>query len=159
MTEEAQVKEPKKPVTLSAFINPINSFNGYHISQELTKWAAKRKINISQIAGTVNQSLPKSYPYASKTITENQQLSFIQELLKFDLIILDLKACNLSNVEYIIKGIKNSNIEKDITIIGVSYIGTWKYTNPKVLQPGEEEEVIEDEFMKEQEEEPSNRPR
>ncbi len=52
-------------------------------------------------------------------------------------------------------GIKNSKIEKDITIIGITNIGTWQNTSPKYQQPDQEEEPVEDEFMKEVEEEPA----
>ena len=103
--------------------------------------------------GTVNPQIAKQYPFQNSTIPETKQLSFIQQALQYDAIIFDLDSCNLSNTEYLIKGIKNSNIEKDITLIGISNIQTWANTTAKYLQPGEEEEPIEDEFMKEAEEE------
>ena len=103
--DPATVKVVKAPPTLSAFISPANSFNGHHISQELTKWAAKRKIKLNDLCGTANPSIEKSYSNNVQIIPEKQTITYVNDLLKYDVIIFDLSSSNLANVEYTIKGI------------------------------------------------------
>ena len=105
MAEDSTTVKVVKPTpTLSAFISPANSFNGHHISQELLKWAAKRKIKLNDLCGTTNPAIDKSYSNNVQIIPEKQTIAYVNDLLKYDVIVFDLSSSNLANVEYTIKG-------------------------------------------------------
>ena len=151
-----QVKERK------IFLNCMNSwFSNFIIEEFRTDYIPDAKIK-NTFMGTIDingHPLPRLFEPIETTVEEGY--NYNQKVFDNDIIIYNLDDSNLSEVEFVIRGLKNLKYEKEKILIIISNVMTWAKTPLKTFTDEEkadpnfkEEEVpeIKEEIIKKKEE-------
>ena len=152
----SQVKERK------IFLNCMNSwFSNFIIEEFRTDYIPDAKIK-NTFMGTIDingHPLPRLFEPIETTVEEGY--NYNQKVFDNDIIIYNLDDSNLSEVEFVIRGLKNLKYEKEKILIIISNVMTWAKTPLKTFTDEEkadpnfkEEEVpeIKEEIIKKKEE-------
>ena len=111
------------------FINNMNSwFSNFIIEEFRTDYLPDSKLK-TNIMGTMDPSggpIPKLFEPKETFIEVGYDYS--QEVFENDIIIFNLDDSYLPEVEFVIRGLQNINIENDKILIIVSNIMTWAET-------------------------------
>ena len=138
------------------FLNSLNCWVSNFIIEEIrTDYNpdAKIKYNFMGTLNTSDQPLPR---YFEPKITKIEiGYNYNQEVFNNDIIIYNLDDSNLSEVEFIIRGLKNIKFENDKILVLISNIMTWAKTPLKIRtkEEMEKEGFDEEEFFEFKEEE------
>ena len=138
------------------FLNSLNCWVSNFIIEEMrTDYNpdAKIKYNFMGTLNTSDQPLPR---YFEPKITKIEiGYNYNQEVFNNDIIIYNLDDSNLSEVEFIIRGLKNIKYENDKILVLISNIMTWAKTPLKIRtkEEMEKEGFDEEEFFEFKEEE------
>ena len=143
---------PKKPginyVEQKIFINNLNSwFSNFIIEEFRTDYLPDSK-NQTKITGTMDPSggpLPKLFEPSYTTIELGYDYS--QEVFDNDIFIFNLDDSYLPEVEFVIRGLENSEFDKEKILIIVSNVMTWGETPLKIYT---EEEMKKEGFNEEE---------
>ena len=155
MSTKKQIKERK------IFLSCMNSwFSNFIIEEFRTDYIPDAKIK-NTFMGTIDingHPLPRLFEPIE--ITVEQGYNYNQKIFENDIIIYNLDDANLSEVEFVIRGLKNLKYEKEKILIIISNIMTWAKTPLKTFTDEEkaspdfnEEEVpeIKEEIIKKEE--------
>lgn len=121
------------------FISHINSYMGKVLLEELST-TNDPMIDISayKFHGTLEKGDNDIYmasgdcpPNVSKVVQMTRTREFRDSILESDVIIYDLITNDFSEVDYVIKTLKTSKLEKEKTLIILSSVMTWVNTLPK----------------------------
>jgi len=130
------------------FINNMNSwFSNFIIEEFRTDYLPDSKLK-TNIMGTMDPSggpIPKLFEPKETFIEVGYDYS--QEVFENDIIIFNLDDSYLPEVEFVIRGLQNINIENDKILIIVSNIMTWAETPLKIFT---EEEMNQEGFNEEE---------
>ena len=137
------------------FLNSLNCWVSNFIIEEIrTDYNpdAKIKYNFMGTLNTSDQPLPR---YFEPKITKIEiGYNYNQEVFNNDILIYNLDDSNLSEVEFIIRGLKNIKYESDKILVLISNIMTWAKTPLKIRtkEEMEKEGFDEEEFFEFKEE-------
>ena len=130
------------------FINNLNSwFSNFLIEEFRTDYLPENKMQ-TIITGTTDPSsgpLPKLFEPLYTTIELGYDYS--QEVFNNDIFIFNLDDAYLPEVEFVIRGLQNIEIEKEKILILVSNVMTWGETPLKIYT---EEEMKKEDFNEEE---------
>ena len=130
------------------FINNLNSwFSNFLIEEFRTDYLPENKMQ-TIITGTTDPSggpLPKLFEPSYTTIELGYDYS--QEVFNNDIFIFNLDDAYLPEVEFVIRGLQNIEIEKEKILIIVSNVMTWGETPLKIYT---EEEMKKEDFNEEE---------
>ena len=130
------------------FINNLNSwFSNFLIEEFRTDYLPENKMQ-TIITGTTDPSsgpLPKLFEPSYTTIELGYDYS--QEVFNNDIFIFNLDDAYLPEVEFVIRGLQNIEIEKEKILILVSNVMTWGETPLKIYT---EEEMKKEDFNEEE---------
>ena len=164
---------PRKPninyIDQKIFLNNLNSwFSNFIIEEFRTDYLPDAEIR-NVFMGTVDingHPLPRLFEPIEITIQPDTNYNN-QKIFENDIIIYNLDNANLSEVEYVIRGLKNLKYEKEKMLIIISNIMTWAKTPLKIFTEEEraspdfnEEEVpeVKEEEIKKEEIKPIQEP-
>lgn len=128
------------------FISHINSYLGKVLLEELST-SNDPMIDISayKFHGTLEHGNNQIYmaagecpPNVSKVVKMTRTREFRDCILESDVIIYDLMTNDFTEVDYVIKTLKTSKLEKEKTLIIISSVMTWVNTLPKFETEDEE---------------------
>ena len=142
---------PKKPQNVKErkiFLNCMNSWLSNFIIEEFrTDYLPESKIQ-NVFMGTIDLSgSPLPALFEPKEITVEVGYNYNQEVFQNDIFIYNLDDSNLSEVEFIIRGLQTIKYEKEKILILISNIMTWANTPLKTFT---EEEINKEGFDEEE---------
>jgi adenylate kinase len=158
--EEGEVKKvvkPPEPVYFNVFLNDMNSWFSKFIIENMRSDLKKDLLINYSFMGTI-QSNDKKLPdlFTPEIIKLDYNDNYKSKIFDNDIFIFNMKDANFNDIDYIIKGLKALNYEKEKTLIIVTSIMTWARTQPKYKKEeggGEEEEKEDEEGEGKKEEE------
>lgn len=128
-------------------ISHVNSYTGKILLEELST-STDPMIDISQYQfhGTLQHGTNQIYTATdgkvpdkvSKVVKMSRTRDFRNCILDSDVIIYDLMTNDFEEVDYVIKTLKTSKLEKQKTLIIISSVMTWVNTPPKLEVEGED---------------------
>ena len=141
-------KKVAPPKERRIFLGNMNSwFSNFIIEEFRTDYIQNPKTN-HIFMGTLNTSnnpLPRLFE--AKEIEIEIGYNYNQEVFNNDVLIYNLDDSNLSEVEFVIKGLKNLKFENEKMLILISNIMTWANTPLKIKT---EEEINSEGFNEEE---------
>jgi hypothetical protein len=153
-SQEEVKKEIPEPPGLKFFLSHMNSYTGKALLEELkNSHLVKDPAAAHTFIGTLYKD--SSYDFSHPDITPDgveklvsmaRTEEFRHHIIDSDVIIYDLLTNSYEEVDYVIKALKASKLEKEKTLILLSTVMTWVNTPPKYkkeVEGGEEEENAE----------------
>jgi len=165
--EEVKVVEIPEPDGKRFFISHINSYGGQALLKTLYNAdTVKEERAAHHFVGTLQSGSNSMYVELNPTKPEgcdkivqmSRTRDFRDSILESDVIVYDLMTNEVEEVDYVIKTLKTSNLQKEKTLILLSSVMTWVNTPPKEKKEGEEGEGAEGEGEGEAEEEEEEEP-